>query len=227
MTRQWFTAQQSKWRPVFMLTKLAITAFLIATIMMIAPVNLSASAVEQAPYDVLESTDYVEIRRYPETIVAEVMVTADDRQIATSTGFMALAGYIFGQNQTGDKIAMTAPVTTVPVEPEAITTQNVGDKAYIIQFVMPAKWSMESLPAPNNPKVTLKTLPVRYMISTKMVGVRTPERLGEMEAVIAEFINKRNLQTIGDFISAGYDRPSTPAQKRRWELLQQIENPQS
>jgi hypothetical protein len=67
------------------------------------------SKTEQASYRVVESHGNIELRDYPAMIIAETEV-AGERKQAIQAGFRAIAGYIFGGNQSSEKIAMTAPV---------------------------------------------------------------------------------------------------------------------
>jgi hypothetical protein len=67
-------------------------------------------AVERAHYSVEISEQPFEVRDYAPAIVASVQVDGA-REDAVNAGFRILAGYIFGDNQTQGKIAMTAPVT--------------------------------------------------------------------------------------------------------------------
>ena len=62
----------------------------------------------------------IEIRNYPPVIVAETEV-AGERDKAISGGFRTIAGYIFGNNLSSQKVAMTAPVTQQPSEKIAMT----------------------------------------------------------------------------------------------------------
>ena len=66
-----------------------------------------ASDIEEPGWVLLDQLDAVELRRYEPTIEAR---TALDSSAQTSSGFRRLAGYIFGGNETGESIAMTAPV---------------------------------------------------------------------------------------------------------------------
>lgn len=66
-------------------------------------------AIEEPDYEILLTTKYYEIRRYEPYIVAEVDVEGDMGK-AGNKAFRILAGYIFGNNQPGEKMAMTAPV---------------------------------------------------------------------------------------------------------------------
>ncbi|MEL7048440.1 MAG: heme-binding protein, partial [Pseudomonadota bacterium] len=66
--------------------------------------------VEQPPYTVVKTDGAIEVRNYPELVVAEV-TRRGERRSAVSAGFSPLAGYIFAKDRAGDTISMTAPVT--------------------------------------------------------------------------------------------------------------------
>ncbi|MEO6255117.1 MAG: heme-binding protein, partial [Ferruginibacter sp.] len=55
-----------------------------------------------------------------------------------------------------EKIAMTAPVTAEPVAADASMATATQ---WRIQFVMPGQYSMQTLPKPVNPAVSLRELP--------------------------------------------------------------------
>ena len=106
-------------------------------------------ATEEPKYSVVEKEPPFEVRAYAPMIVAEVQVDGDLDE-ASSQGFRLIAAYIFGQNQVGEKIAMTAPVMvedqkqksakiamTVPVGIES----NAGK--WTVSFVMPSEYTME------------------------------------------------------------------------------------
>ena len=64
---------------------------------------------EEPKYDLIRSFDSFEIRLYRDTIQARV-AAKDNISNSSSSGFRTIAGYIFGGNNSGQKIAMTAPV---------------------------------------------------------------------------------------------------------------------
>ncbi|RYI11678.1 MAG: heme-binding protein, partial [Acetobacteraceae bacterium] len=68
---------------------------------------------EMPPYSVEWQEDAREIRSYGPHLLAEVTVSGS-RSGAIQKGFRVLAGYIFGGNATGEKIAMTVPVAQTP-----------------------------------------------------------------------------------------------------------------
>lgn len=110
------------------------------------------SNVEQARYDVVESHGKIEIRDYAPMIVAEVSVHGD-RKTAISEGFRKIADFIFGNNVSSQKVAMTAPVTQKPGEKTAMTapvTQQGGEGLWQVRFVMPSSHTMGVIRKPEN-----------------------------------------------------------------------------
>ena len=118
------------------------------------------SNVELARCEVVESHGAIEIRDYAPMIVAEVIITGQ-RENAISDGFRMLADYIFGNNFPAREIAMTAPVMQQSGEKIAMTapvTRQGGDSGWVVRFVMPAEYSLDTLPRPNNPDVVLEEI---------------------------------------------------------------------
>lgn len=75
---------------------------------------IMAADIEEPGFDLLDQFGAVEIRHYEPTIQAQTILASD---AATTSGFRRLAGYIFGGNDRGMEIAMTAPVQeTLDVE---------------------------------------------------------------------------------------------------------------
>lgn len=84
---------------------------------------------------------------------------------AGNAGFRRLAGYIFGGNRGDEKIAMTAPVAMAPYSGQRIAmtapvdSARDGNGGWRIAFYMPAGYTLESLPQPLDPRVTLRVVP--------------------------------------------------------------------
>ena len=93
---------------------------------------------EVPPYRVEARAGAFELRQYEPHLVAEVVVEGS-RSSTASRGFRALANYIFGGNDRGEKIAMTVPVTQTPV-----------DGGYRVRFAMPSRFDRTALPDPEN-----------------------------------------------------------------------------
>ena len=65
---------------------------------------------ETPKYSVSRKQNEIEIRQYPGYIQAEVTVDEKNYKSAIEKGFNLLAGYIFGNNISRQKIEMTTPV---------------------------------------------------------------------------------------------------------------------
>jgi hypothetical protein len=117
-----------------------------------------AGGYEEPAYTLVESHPGFEVRRYAPTIEAQVTVEGSYSQ-AVRAAFGVLAGYIFGGNSPGASIAMTTPVSASPNGERIAMTTPVSAAAvgegWTVSFTMPASWTMQTLPAPNDARVRL------------------------------------------------------------------------
>lgn len=182
--------------------------------------------IEQPRYEVLSQSDGVELRSYAPYLAAQVTVKARSSGEASSKGFRQLAEYIFGGNQRRDKISMTAPVTTEARSGSAtiamtapVTTSGKADGAYTVQFSMPSKWTMDTLPIPDNDQIELTPIKAEKRVAYRFTGHRSPARIEEAAVKIGDFMERENLQAASSMIIAGYDGPSVPTERKRWEVM--------
>lgn len=171
-------------------------------------VLLTGGNIEEPPYSSAALDGNFELRDYPELTVAEV-TTRGNRRDAVGAGFRPLAGYIFAKEREGDRIAMTAPVTQ--------TREADGD--WIVRFIMPSQYTLDTLPRPAGSSVRLETLPARQMASVKFSGVATDDLIAEQEKRLAAWMTARNLTPAGTPTYAYYNDPFTPGFLRRNEVL--------
>ncbi len=120
---------------------------------------------EEPHYISTTLTDRVELRKYGPRIAAETTVAADEDR-ARNIGFRRLANYIFGANHRDEKIAMAAPIAQQSDRPgdeiamtAPVAQSRASDKGWKIRFFMPSKWTMDTLPTPDDEKVALVTVP--------------------------------------------------------------------
>ena len=135
--------------------------------------------IEQPAYTVLEKRDGYEIRKYAPYIVAQTDVTGS-YSTALGSGFSQVADYIFGNNTSKTKIAMTSPVLESSSEKIAmtspvLTTEN--NQTRTIAFVLPSAYTLETLPEPNNPKVTLAEVPARTVAALRFTWYASENRV--------------------------------------------------
>ena len=186
----------------------------------------SALAIEKAKYTVLEKENDFEIRQYDSQIVAETYVDGDLEDVGNE-GFRRLYGYISGDNKKKQSISMTAPVGqeagSEKIAMTAPVKQEKKDNQWRITFLMPAEYTLETLPEPNDNRVKLKAGPGRLMASVRYSGTWSEEGYEENRALLEEYIQKRGLTKAGDPVWARYDPPFMPWFLRRNEVLIPIE----
>lgn len=183
-----------------------------------------ASNVEQAQYTVSEAHGTIEIRDYAPMIIAEAETTGD-RDEAINQGFRLIADYIFGNNQSRQKVAMTAPVIQQPSEKIAMTApviQKPNGNTWKVQFVMPASYTMETLPIPNNKAVTLRQMEGKRFAAIRFSGTSSKANLDEHQAALEAFIGEKKLTPLSAPTYAFFNPPWTLPPLRRNEVMVEI-----
>jgi hypothetical protein len=182
------------------------------------------SRVEQPSYTVVDSWDDIELRDYPELIVAEVEVPGERKQ-AISAGFRLIADYIFGNNAPRQKIAMTAPVTQQPGEKIAMTapvSQQASGSVWRVRFIMPSGYTLETLPTPNNPDVKLVRVPAERVAAIRFSGLAGDDSISRHRKLLLERIARQGLTVHGEPTLAFYNPPWTLPFLRRNEILAKV-----
>jgi hypothetical protein len=186
----------------------------------------SAVAVEKAKYAVLEKEGDFEIRQYDPQIVAETFV-ASNLEEAGNEGFRRLYAYISGDNKKKQSISMTAPVgqetSSEKIAMTAPVSQEKKDDSWRITFLMPAEYTREMLPEPDDERVILAEEPGRLMAAVKYSGTWSEEGYRKNKALLEEYIRTRGLTKAGAAVWARYDPPFMPWFLRRNEVLIPVE----
>lgn len=183
---------------------------------------------EEPPHTSERLTDSVEIRRYQPRIAAETTVEADEER-ARSEGFRRLAGYIFGRNHGSSKIAMTAPVSQASTKGQKIamtapvSRSGGDDEGWVIRFFMPSKWTMATLPAPDDDRVRLVEVPAETVAVLRFSGDRSQRAVAERSAELTQTLRSKGITTLGDPVAWFYDPPWTLPMRRRNEVVAPIE----
>jgi hypothetical protein len=189
--------------------------------------SVAAMAIDEPKYTVLK--DYgndIQMREYSSYIVAETEVSADNADEAGNLGFKRLGGYIFGGNQRKQSISMTAPVSQSKSEKIAMTApvnqSEVGKGQWRISFVMPDKYTLETLPVPNDKTIYFLTIPERKVLVIKFSGRWTDKNFAEHEALLMQALKAHNLKAIGKTWTARYNPPIMPSFMRRNEVMIEV-----
>lgn len=183
---------------------------------------IDAMAIEEAKYEVIERDDKFEIRDYETHILAETVVQGN-LEDAGSEAFKRLFRYISGDNRPGEKVAMTAPVSQQPRGEKMKMTAPVGQQrlgeSWAVSFMMPGSYTLETLPEPEDPKVSLRQVPARRMAAVRYSGFWSEKGYLRYKAELESWIDGMGLTIVGDPIWARYNPPFMPWFLRRNEIL--------
>jgi len=185
----------------------------------------ASMAIEEPKYKIDTKTEVYEVRKYEPTLVAENNVDGGF-ETAGSKSFRILADYIFGNNKSKSKIAMTAPVTQeVKSEKIAMTapvSMSKKDAGFLVQFTMPSHFTLETIPEPNDPRVKIKEIPSRRVAVFSYSGSWSEERYQEKLKFFLEALKKDGLHTVGEPVFARFNSPFTIWFLRRNEIWIEI-----
>jgi len=182
--------------------------------------------IEKSKYRVIEKEGKCEIRQYQPQVVAETVVEADFDK-AGNVAFRRLFNYISGENRKKVSIAMTAPVnqksSSEKIAMTAPVNQQQSEGNYIVSFLMPSKYTMETLPEPLDSSVRLRQIPARKIAAVRYSGSWSREKYEQKKNLLEEFIKNKDLKIKGQDIFARYDPPFQIPFFRRNEVLFEVE----
>jgi hypothetical protein len=189
-------------------------------------------SIEKPSYSVIEKEGSIEIRAYQPYITAEVVMPGQDFNEAASRGFSPLANFIFGGNTASNKISMTAPVTAQPANekiamtsPVTVTSRDAkGNSEYRVAFMMPSKYSLDTLPQPLDSRVQFHSQPARKMAAIRFSGTFQQSNFDHHLNHLRAWLKSRGFREAGLPVMAGYDPPFTPWFLKHNEILIEIES---
>jgi hypothetical protein len=151
---------------------------------------------EEQKYSVILKDKDFEIRFYPAATIATIISNAKTYKELSGPGFRKLAGYIFGGNETGNKIAMTAPVQ-----------MDIGDSASTMSFVMPSGYNEGNLPKPNDPDVRIKKTEDEYVAVLRFGGFASDKDLKIYSEKLQNILKEKGITSYGHYRFLGYNPP--------------------
>lgn len=195
---------------------------------------LAVRSLEEPSYSVIEQKSGYELRQYDPYIVAETVVSASEYNRDISNGFRAVAGYIFGDNTTQEKISMTTPVLEQPGQNNSMSSEKIAMTVPVLEgssdsatrtvaFVLPSKYTMDTLPTPNNNKVNLREVEGRKVAALRFTWYGTPARVASKKALLLEQLEQDGFTVIGEPQAAFYNPPLSMPIVLRNEILIEVE----
>jgi hypothetical protein len=179
-------------------------------------------ATDEAKYTLIEKSGAFEIRDYESQILVETIVDSSLEE-AGNAAFRKLFRYISGANQTSNTIAMTAPVSQEARGEKIAMTAPVGQQkaktGWAVSFMMPAQYTLKSLPRPTDPSLTVREIPARRMAAVRYSGAWSQASYLSHREELETWIKSKGLAATGDPVWARYNPPFTLWFLRRNEVL--------
>jgi hypothetical protein len=203
-----------------------LAALIMRALMILFLTGSDVMATPEAPFTVIEKEKDFELRRYETQVVAQTIVEGDFTDVGNK-GFRPLFDYINGKNRKKAPIPMTSPVLEEIASEKIPMTAPVNQKKengkWVISFVMPPHYTLETLPEPLDARVALKIVPGRLMAVLKYSGTWSRNRYDENQALLEKMVRAHGLIPIGEPVFARYNPPWTLWFLRRNEVLIPVE----
>ena len=151
----------------------------------------------------------VEFRRYPPIILATVSGANENEN------FWILFRYITGNNRSGKKVPMTAPVITP--EKIAMTAPVISD-ANAMSFVLPTTYKKEEVPEPLDNRISIQGIPPRELAVIRFSGRATAGDVAEVRERLLKKLEEVKVLIAGTPFLMRYNPPFTPGFMRRNEV---------
>ena len=178
-------------------------------------------------------SDNIQIRETKAQVYASITVTSSESE-APNKAFNILAWYIFGNNTSKSKLAMTAPVISQKETKEQdevsekiamtapVITQKSSESEYTVSFVMPQWYTLQTLPTPNDSRINIYEVLPKKIIVIQFNGYTTQDRINKYNQELTNTIKTENITTTWEYIIAQYNDPRTPRFMRTNEIWIEI-----
>ena len=151
--------------------------------------------IERYPYVVKIKYKQFEIRNYETTLFTSVKLSTKGYKNSSSKGFSILAGYIFGNNERNEKIAMTSPVS-----------MSLED-SMTMMFMVPKKLNKDMLPKPNQTGIEFKEEPAKTMAAIRFSGWANDTKIEKYKQLLKEALDAEGIKYSNRFYFFGYNAP--------------------
>lgn len=174
-------------------------------------VSKSVKKTEEYSYKVLKTFDDFEIREYEEALFTSTDLSGDSYSSNSGSGFRILAGYIFGGNESGEKIAMTSPVA-----------MEMKDNITMM-FKVPNGYFESDLPQPNDERVTFVRVPKRIVAIMHFGGWANDDKIKTYSTKLREALKREGISHKSECTLFGYNPPYDLVNRRNEVVFELID----
>ena len=177
-----------------------IVLFIFYSIVIFSYSNVMAN--EEAKYDVVQSNQIYEIRKYSDRLAVQALNTNENNS------FRKLFNYISGENETNEEIKMTIPVTQM---------EKKGNMT--MQFYLPSKFNKDNVPSPSSSDVEIVNIEEGYYAVIRYSGRASNKNFIKHKEILENELKKDNISIAGPAIKASYNSPFTLPMLKRNEAM--------
>lgn len=160
--------------------------------------------IEQPNFTIIKKQTQFELRHYQ----AFTIIEAVDRDLKSYQGFRLAFDFIQGENERGQKIAMTAPVVN-----------QLNDKGIqTTAFVMPPKMQHNDVPLPLNQNLRKILVPERICAVYRFSFNPKMDKIRSYENMLRTWIDQEGYKVNGVLQLARYNPPFIPGFLKHNEL---------
>lgn len=155
----------------------------------------SNQRIEEYPYEVINTYQSFEIRRYEEALFTSIRLNSTSYKQGSSKGFSILANYIFGGNDRKQRIAMTSPV--------AMTLED----NMRVMFMIPHSLERGDMPLPNEKSIDFVREPEKLLAVINFGGWANDRKIAKYKAQLTDALSNEGIQFENKFFIFGYNPP--------------------
>ncbi len=199
--------------------------------------QIAAEALVEGPVETARNEGFRRVAGYifgDNTAQASVAMTApvvQGREAGGGSQSIAMtAPVVQARAGKSESIAMTAPVVQARsgqsqsiAMTSPVVQQPAGKETWSIQFIMPSKYTMETLPRPNDPRVRLVEIPARTFAVVRFSGLGRQEAVAKHEQALDAALAGSSWRASGEAVTWYYDPPWTLPFLRRNEVARPVE----
>jgi hypothetical protein len=172
--------------------------------------NRASNNIEMYKYEVVKEFDGFEIRAYESANFSYVTMDKGSYEQTSRNGFRKLAGYIFGNNEGNQKIAMTSPV--------AMTMED----SVTMMFMLPSEYGINDMPKPNDPNVKFRQEPEKYVAAIGFGGWANDKKIGKYTQKLKDLLKANGIDHKDKFSYLGYNAPFEMMDRRN-EIIVEVD----
>ncbi len=164
-----------------------------------------------------------EIRDQGPYLMARVQIDGPWSE-ALDEGRHIIGGYLAGDNTTQSSIALTLPVDIQEPEGEPIAlaapvVQEGKNGQWLVSFILPSKYTSDTVPRPNDPRIRLIAVPAQRIAVLTFGGWVDRPRVQERQEEVKRLLKQDNETIISPFRVVQYGTPWVPPFVRRNEIV--------